>query len=263
MQTDKNSQPRNYWSNTSSNEAVRRLIRESDKASVRREIERLIAGETITKEIHQELTYKDMYDSIDNLWSVLFTTGYLTQRGKSKENCFQLTIPNLEIRNIFTTQIMDFFKENVSKNGDALRTFCEALKNGNAGDVEKQLSEYLRRTISIRDTFVKKQMKENFYHGILLGILGFEDTWSVSSNREAGDGYSDILVETDDGETGILLELKYAEDGNLDAACEKALRQMEQKKYEEALLDEGVIHILKYGISFYKKRCCVKLVGVC
>ena len=234
LQTDKNSQPRNYWSNTSSNEAVRRLIRESDKASVRREIERLIAGETITKEIHQELTYKDMYDSIDNLWSVLFTT-----------------------------QIMDFFKENVSKNGDALRTFCEALKNGNAGDVEKQLSEYLRRTISIRDTFVKKQMKENFYHGILLGILGFEDTWSVSSNREAGDGYSDILVETDDGETGILLELKYAEDGNLDAACEKALRQMEQKKYEEALLDEGVIHILKYGISFYKKRCCVKLVGVC
>ena len=206
---------------------------------------------------------KDMYDSIDNLWSVLFTTGYLTQRGKSKKNCFQLTIPNLEIRNIFTTQIMDFFKENVSKNGDALRTFCEALKNGNAGDVEKQLSEYLRRTISIRDTFVKKQMKENFYHGILLGILGFEDTWSVSSNREAGDGYSDILVETDDGETGILLELKYAEDGNLDAACEKALRQMEQKKYEEALLDEGVIHILKYGISFYKKRCCVKLVGVC
>lgn len=204
-----------------------------------------------------------MYDSIDNLWSVLFTTGYLTQRGKSKENCFQLTIPNLEIRNIFTTQIMDFFKENVSKNGDALRTFCEALKNGNAGDVEKQLSEYLRRTISIRDTFVKKQMKENFYHGILLGILGFEDTWSVSSNREAGDGYSDILVETDDGETGILLELKYAEDGNLDAACEKALRQMEQKKYEEVLLDEGVIHILKYGISFYKKRCCVKLIGVC
>lgn len=263
LQTDKNSQPRNYWSNTSSNEAVRRFIRESDKASVRREIERLIAGETITKEIHQELTYKDMYDSIDNLWSVLFTTGYLTQRGKSKENCFQLTIPNLEIRNIFTTQIMDFFKENVSKNGDVLRTFCEALKNGNAGDVEKQLSEYLRRTISIRDTFVKKQMKENFYHGILLGILGFEDTWSVSSNREAGDGYSDILVETDDGETGILLELKYAEDGNLDAACEKALRQMEQKKYEEVLLDEGVIHILKYGISFYKKRCCVKLVGVC
>lgn len=206
---------------------------------------------------------KDMYDSIDNLWSVLFTTGYLTQRGKSKENCFQLTIPNLEIRNIFTTQIMDFFKENVSKNGDALRTFCEASKNGNAGDVEKQLSEYLRRTISIRDTFVKKQMKENFYHGILLGILGFEDTWSVSSNREAGDGYSDILVETDDGETGILLGLKYAEDGNLEAACEKALRQMEQKKYEEVLLDEGVIHILKYGISFYKKHCCVKLIGVC
>ena len=255
-------QPQNYWSNTSGNEAVRRFIRESDKVSVRREIECLIAGETITKEIHQELTYKDMYASINNLWSVLFTTGYLTQRGKPKENCFQLTIPNMEIRNIFTTQIMDFFKENVSKNGDALRKFCEALKNGNAEDVEKQLSEYLRKTISIRDTFVKKQMKENFYHGMLLGILGFEDTWSVSSNRESGDGYSDILVETDDGETGILLELKYAEDGNLDAACEKALRQIERRKYEEALLDEGVIHILKYGIAFYKKRCCVKMAGV-
>lgn len=262
LRTDKDVQPQNYWSNTSGNEAVRRFIRESDKVSVRREIECLIAGETITKEIHQELTYKDMYASINNLWSVLFTTGYLTQRGKPKENCFQLTIPNMEIRNIFTTQIMDFFKENVSKNGDALRKFCEALKNGNAEDVEKQLSEYLRKTISIRDTFVKKQMKENFYHGMLLGILGFEDTWSVSSNRESGDGYSDILVETDDGETGILLELKYAEDGNLDDACEKALRQIERRKYEEALLDEGVIHILKYGIAFYKKRCCVKMAGV-
>lgn len=254
-------QPKNYWSNTSSNEAVRRFIQESDKASVRREIENLVAGEVIKKEIHQELTYKDMYASIDNLWSVLFTTGYLTQKGKPEDNRFPLAIPNMEIRNIFTTQIMDFFKENVPKNRAALNEFCKALKNGDAEGVEKQLTEYLRRTISIRDTFVKKQMKENFFHGILLGILSFGDTWSVSSNREAGDGYSDILVETDDGETGIILELKYADDGNLDTACKKALAQINRNRYEEILLDEGVPHILKYGIAFYKKRCRVMAVN--
>ena len=257
LRTDQDAQPKNYWSNTSSNEAVRRFIQESDKAAVRREIERLVAGEIITKEIHQELTYKDMYASLDNLWSVLFTTSYLTQRGKPEGNRFQLAIPNMEIRNIFTAQIMDFFKENVPKNGDALREFCEALKTGNAKSVEKILSEYLRRTVSIRDTFVKKPMKENFYHGFLLGILGFGDSWSVSSNRESGDGYSDILVETDDGETGIVLELKYAEDGNLDAACKKALKQIEKKRYGEELEEEGILHILKYGIAFYKKRCRV------
>ncbi len=257
LRVEPDAQPKNYWSNTSSNEAVRRFIQESDKASVRREIENLVAGEVIKKEIHQELTYKDMYTSVDNLWSVLFTTGYLTQKGKPEDNRFPLAIPNMEIRNIFTTQIMDFFKENVPKNRAALSEFCEALKNRDAENVEKQLTEYLRRTISIRDTFVKKQMKENFFHGILLGILSFGDTWSVSSNREAGDGYSDILVETDDGETGIILELKYADDGNLDTACKKALEQINRNRYEEILLDEGVPHILKYGIAFYKKRCRV------
>ena len=257
LRVEPDAQPKNYWSNTSSNEAVRRFIQESDKASVRREIENLVAGEVIKKEIHQELTYKDMYTSVDNLWSVLFTTGYLTQRGRPEGNHFQLAIPNMEIRNIFTTQIMDFFKENVPKNRAALNEFCKALKNGDAEGVEKQLTEYLRRTISIRDTFVKKQMKENFFHGILLGILSFGDTWSVSSNKESGDGYSDILVETDDGETGIILELKYADDGNLDTACKKALEQINRNRYEEILLDEGVPHILKYGIAFYKKRCRV------
>ena len=171
----------------------------------------------------------------------------------------------MEIRNIFTTQIMDFLKENVPKNKAALNEFCEVLKTGDAEGVEKQLNEYLRRTISIRDTFIKKQMKENFhpkgapsvFHGILLGILSFADTWSVSSNKETGDGYSDILIETDDGETGIILELKYANDGNLDTACKKALEQINRNRYEEILLDEGVPNILKYGISFYKKRCRV------
>ena len=262
LKADPDAQPRNYWLNTSSNEAVRRFIRESDHAATRREIEKLVAGEAITKEIHQELTYKDMYDSIDNLWSVLFTTGYLTQRGKPDGDNFRLVIPNVEIRKIFTSQIMELFKESVPKNGEALRNFCQALRNGDAKSVENLLGEYLRKTISIRDTFVKRQMRENFYHGILIGILGFEDTWSVSSNKESGDGYSDILVETDDGETGIILELKYAEDGKLDESCREALRQINLRRYEEELLDEGVEHILKYGIAFYKKRCRVMLADV-
>lgn len=262
LKADPDAQPRNYWLNTSSNEAVRRFIRESDHAATRREIENLVAGEAITKEIHQELTYKDMYDSIDNLWSVLFTTGYLTQRGKPDGDNFRLVIPNVEIRKIFTSQIMELFKESVPKNGEALRNFCQALRNGDAKSVERLLGEYLRKSISIRDTFVKRQMKENFYHGILIGILGFADTWSVSSNKESGDGYSDILVETDDGETGIILELKYAEDGKLDESCREALRQINLRRYEEELLDEGVEHILKYGIAFYKKRCRVMLADV-
>lgn len=262
LKADPDAQPRNYWLNTSSNEAVRRFIRESDHAATRREIENLVAGEAITKEIHQELTYKDMYDSIDNLWSVLFTTGYLTQRGKPDGDNFRLVIPNVEIRKIFTSQIMELFKESVPKNGEALRNFCQALRNGDAKSVERLLGEYLRKTISIRDTFVKRQMKENFYHGILIGILGFADTWSVSSNKEFGDGYNDILVETDDGETGIILELKYAEDGKLDESCREALRQINLRRYEEELLDEGVEHILKYGIAFYKKRCRVMLADV-
>lgn len=259
LRADPNAQPKNYWSNTSSNEAVRRFIQESDKAVVRREIEKLVAGEVITKEIYQELTYKDMYASVDHLWSVLFTTGYLTQRGKQEGDSFPLAIPNVEIRKIFTTQIMEIFKENIPKKGKVLREFCEALKDGKPERVETLLGEYLRQTISIRDTFVKKQMKENFYHGILLGILGFQDAWSVSSNKESGDGYSDILVETDDGEVGIVMELKYAEDGKLEKACQEALQQIRYRQYEEELLDEGIRHILKYGMAFYKKRCRVML----
>lgn len=259
LRADPEARPKNYWLNTSSNEAVRRFIRESENAVIRKEIEKLVAGEVIVKEIHPELTYKEMYASVENLWSVLFTTGYLTQRGRPEGDAFPLAIPNVEIRNIFTTQIMEFFKETVPKNGEMLEKFCTALLEGDAGQVESLLGGYLRRTISIRDTFVQKRMKENFYHGILVGILGFADTWGVSSNKESGDGYSDILIETDDGENGIILELKYAEDGKLEDACRAALQQAEDKRYEEMLLDDGVEHILKYGIAFYKKRCRVML----
>ena len=251
--------PQNYWINTSSNDAVKRFINMSEKGTTKRDIEKLVAGEIITKEIYQELTYQNMYDSIENIWSVLFTTGYLTQRGEPNGNIFRLAIPNLEIRGIFATQIMEYFKDSVRGNGEALNRFCNALQNGDAQKVEQYFGEYLRKTISIRDTFVKKEMKENFYHGILLGILGIKDGWGIASNHEAGEGYSDILIETENGEMGIIIEVKYAEDGRLEAACQQALAQIRHCRYEDELLDDGIDTILKYGIACYKKRCKVAI----
>ena len=250
--------PENYWINTSSNDAVRKFIQMSDNLKTKREIETLLAGEEIIKEIHQELTYPEMYRSLENVWSLLFMTGYLTQRGRVDAKRYKLAIPNLEIRDIFETQIMEYFKESVAKDGDTLSRFCDALKNGEETKVGEIFESYLKKTISIRDTFVKKASKENFYHGILLGILGVKEEWYVSSNQESGEGYSDILVETENSETVILIEVKYANDGNLDQACERALQQIEEKKYDEELRENGVDKILKYGIACYMKRCKVK-----
>lgn len=257
IRIEPNAQPENYWINTSNNYAVERFIQELANTTTKREIERLVAGETVTKEIHQELTYPDMYRTIDNIWSLLFTTGYLTQRGKAEGRQMKLAIPNLEIRDIYETQIMEFFKENVKKDGEMLKRFCDALQNGDAENVEKIFTEYLRKTISIRDTSVRKTLKENYYHGILIGILGVKDRWGVTSNREMGEGYADILTEPDTGNMGIIIEVKYAHDGNLDAACQEALKQIEYTKYEDDLLDDGVENIIKYGIACYKKRCKV------
>ena len=252
-------QPENYWINTSSNDAVKRFIQESANATTKREIERLVAGEVITKEIHQELTYAEAYQSIDNIWSLLFTTGYLTQRGKAEGRQMKLAIPNLEIRDIFETQIMEFLKKNVREDGETLSRFCDALQKGDAENVERIFTKYLKRTISIRDTAVRTDMKENYYHGVLIGILGVKDRWGISSNREMGDGYADILAEPDTGDMGIIIEVKYAHDGDLDAACREALKQIEYTRYEDDLEDDGVENILKYGIACYKKRCKVML----
>lgn len=256
---DPDAQPQNYWSNTSSNDIVRNLIRRADKPSAMREIEQLIAGESVAKEIRQELTYRELYDSIDNLWSILFTTGYLTQAGKPDGDVFQLRIPNMEIRKIFTTQIYKWFQESAEKDGETLNAFCEALKNGDAPEVERQFHEYLKKTISIRDTSVRKSKKENFYHGILLGLCAYKDSWAVSSNRESGDGYSDILIEDVDSDIGIVIEVKYPENEDLEAGCAGALEQIEKRNYEEVLRDDGMTTILKYGIACYKKRCKVAL----
>lgn len=254
---DSNAQPQNYWSNTSSNDAVKKFIQGADIGTTKNEIEQLVAGGVIQKEIRQELTYQDMYGSIENIWSVLFTTGYLTMRGQADRKRFYLAIPNLEIREIYTEQIIELFKEGIKKNGDSVNAFCDALQNGDIEKAEKGLSDYLQKTISIRDTFVKKQMKENFYHGILLGLLGYKDTWIISSNEESGDGYSDILVRSEDENLGIVIEVKYAEDGRMEEACKEALSQIESRRYAEKLQRDGIKHILTYGIACQKKRCKV------
>ena len=256
LRADPNARPKNYWSNTSSNDIVRRFIHRAEKSSTKREMEQLIAGETVAKEIHQELTYRDLDQSIENLWSVLFTTGYLTQAEQVDEDVYLLKIPNLEIRRIFTRQVYEWFQESAEADGDTLNAFCEAFRTGDVEGIEKQFHEYLWNTISIRDTFVKGK-KENFYHGILLGLLSYKASWAVSSNRESGEGYSDIAVEIGRERLGIIIEVKYCQDGNLDKGCAEALRQIEDNHYEEVLRENGMQTILKYGIACYKKLCKV------
>ncbi len=254
---DKMTEPKDYWSNTSGNDAVRHFLEGADAGATKDEIESLVAGETVATEIHEDLTYNRLYDSIDNIWSLLFTTGYLTQRSRPDGKLYQLAIPNREIRNIFTEQIMKMFKEDVANDGEALRAFCAALQSGDAAEAERLFTLYLGRTISIRDTSVRKERKESFYHGILLGILGFKNGWIVRSNAESGDGYSDILIEIDSADTGIIIEVKYAEKAAFAAACREAMTQIETTGYTARLKDEGFHTIYKYGIACFRKRCRV------
>ena len=180
------------------------------------ELEQLVNGGIVQKEINPELTYKELYSSIDNLWSTLFMTGYLTQRGEPNGDRYNLVIPNREIRNIITNHILKMFKESIKKDGKTVGEFCDALLKQNPEKVESIFTDYMKKTISIRDTFVQKPTKENFYHGLLLGILGFKENWSVMSNRESGDGFSDILIRIEDEDVGIVIEVKYASDGNME-----------------------------------------------
>lgn len=243
-----------YWSNSSGNAIVRRFIDMAD-AQTRSEIEQLIVGETITKEIRQELTYNELDTTIENLWSVLFTTGYLTQRGRIDGKKYRLAIPNRELRELFVSQIREWFKESVGKDRKSLDNFCEAFLQKDTTTIQDLFSDYLWNTISIRDTATA--YKENFYHGILLGLFGYMRDWIIKSNIESGIGYSDILIEAPRNRTGIIIELKYAEDGNMDAACQKALAQIEEKQYAALLKEDGMRNIIKYGIACYKKDCQV------
>ena len=255
--TDPVLQPQNYWLNTSGNEVVRHFIEALGDGVTKTEMERLIGGEIVQKEIHEEMIYHDLYADMGNVWSVLFMTGYLTQRGRADGNLYNLVIPNREIRNIFTEQIMKMFQEQAEQDGETLGRFCDALEQGNAEEVERCFTGYMRKTVSIRDTFVRKATKENFYHGMLIGLLGFKEGWTVMSNREAGDGFSDIQILIDDAETGIVIEVKYAQNGDLEAECQKALTQMRALHYEDGMRNAGMQKVFKYGIACWKKTCKV------
>ena len=252
-------EPKNYWANTSGNSVISHFIDSVGKPQklTRMELEQLVNGGIVQKEINSELTYKELYSSIDNLWSTLFMTGYLTQRGEPSGNRYNLVIPNREIRNIITNHILKMFKENVKDDGKTVSDLCDALLNKNPEKVELIFTEYMKKTISIRDTFARKPTKENFYHGLLLGILGFKENWSVMSNRESGDGFGDILIRIEDEDVGIVIEVKYADNGNLQGECEKALQQIIDIRYTEALEQEGIHTIIKYGIACYRKKCKV------
>ena len=248
--------PQDFWSNSSGNAMVRRFIDMAD-VSTKNEIERLIAGESIEKDVTPELTYDELDKSIENLWSVLFTTGYLTHKGRTDSGKYRLVIPNREVRNLFVKKIREWFSDVSRKDGQTLEQLCDAFVNKNVEKIEQIFGDYLWNTISIRDTAVAKEKKENFYHGILLGLLGYKSTWLIKSNAESGIGYSDILVEVPTNRTGIVIELKYAEGGDMDAACEEAMRQIEEKGYIAKLKQDGMRNFIRYGIACFKKDCRV------
>ena len=253
--------PENYWTNTRGNDVLKHFIESAGAAKglAKTDLERLVNGEIVEKDIREDLTYNELYASMDNLWSTLFMAGYLTHKGRVDTKRFRLAVPNREIRNIITEQVLDLFKQNVEKDGQLLNDFCTALSDGHTDEVERLFSEYMKKTISVRDTFARKELKENFYHGLLLGILGFKAGWSVMSNRESGNGFSDIMIMIDDAEIGIVIEVKYAESHDLEAVCKDALKQMIDKRYTEYFEQQGIKKILKYGIACRVKECKVML----
>lgn len=250
----RNWQPQNYWANTSSNEVLKRLLKEATSGT-RDEIERLIAGESVWKQINEELTYKELYDSIENVWSVLFVTGYLTQQGEAEGKMRRLVIPNREIHDIFMTQIRTWMQEKAREDRERLRAFCEAFREADGEAVQRIFTEYLSETVSVRDTAVRKELKENFYHGFLLGLLRFKEDWKVLSNREGGQGYADIVIEIFAEKTGIVIEVKYAENGDLEAGCREALEQIERKGYIGWPGLAGMGRVIKCGIACHIKNC--------
>ena len=258
--TTPNATPKNYWLNTSGNEVINHFIDSVGEPQklAKTELERLVSGNVVRKRINETITYKELYSTIDNLWSTLFMTGYLTQRGSEDDGRYRLVIPNREIRNIVTDNILSLFQDEVKKDGQMANVFCQALMEGKEKEVERLLTAYMGKTISIRDTFVRKSIKENFYHGILLGILSFKTGWEVSSNRESGTGFSDILIEIDDSDIGIVIEVKYSDDEDqLEKDCKEALKQIKDRDYSQKLRDAGFHRILKYGIACQIKTCKV------
>lgn len=252
---DPGAEPENYWANTSGNDLIRRLLKKANQ-STKSDVEQLINGETITKTIRQELTYREVEDSIDNIWSVLYSTGYLTCRRRVPGKRMKLALPNREVRELFIDLVKDWFEEITQADSGKISRFCAAFPSGDTDTIQEMLGNYLWDSISVRDTAVRRNMKENFYHGMLLGLLQSQDSWLVKSNAEAGEGYSDISIQTPD-RIGIIIELKYTDDGNLETACKEALEQIEEKKYAEGLKRRGMKKVIKYGIAFCGKECLV------
>ena len=263
LRDDGDAKPQTYWINSSGNSLVRRLINRAD-SSTKDEIERLIAGEAIEKVIRQDLTYDEIENSIDNIWSVLFTTGYLTKVGEvkladSESYAYKLIIPNKEVREVFVLQIQEWFKAVVANDNDTMKLLSKAILDKDETILARQLNIVMGRMISILDTKAPDDMKENFYHGLLFGLLrGSNPEWLIRSNRESGDGFSDILIKPENPDLGIVIEVKYAKEfKKLDAACDAAMAQIKEKRYDETLRDEGRCDILAYGIAFCRKRCRV------
>lgn len=272
LRSEPNLRPQNYWTNTSGNDIIRRFLNMADDTT-RWDIEQLIEGKAIKKEIYQELTYAELDKSIDHLWSVLFTTGYLTSHPSKYDHSVEdesfgaglrtdvvtLRIPNEEVRSIFKRQIYTWFDDKVETNADRYTAFTRAFIDGDAAKIQEMFNDYLTETISIRDTSVRKSMKENFYHGVLLGILRFRRDWIVRSNHEAGEGYNDIMLMHNAKHIGIIIEVKYAENDNLEAECAGALKQIEKLHYVDALSEFEVTKVYKYAIACYRKHCMVTM----
>lgn len=255
--TDSNAKPSAFWINSSGNDLVKLFVDKADQ-STKDEIERLVAGESVTKRIRLDLTYDEIENSIDNVWSVLFTTGYLTNIGNPESGVYELVIPNREVHEVFVLQIQEWFQRSVAKE-ESMPEFSKAILEADAEGLQKQLNVIMSRMISVLDTKAREEQKENFYHGLLLGLLrGSKPDWLIKSNRESGDGYSDILIEPENPDAGIIIEVKYAASiSGLDKACENAMAQIKNRRYDETLRENGRCDILAYGIAFHKKRCRV------
>ena len=261
--SDPSARPSAFWINSSGNDMVKRFVDKADQTT-RDEIEKLVAGGFVEKQLRLDLTYDEIDNTIDNLWSVLFTTGYLTKIGEvkvpdSESYAYRLVIPNKEVREVFILQIQEWFKAVVANDDDTMKLLSRAILDKDEKQIARQLNIVMSRMISILDTKAPDAMKENFYHGLLLGLLrGSNPDWLIKSNRESVDGFSDILIMPEDPDAGIVIEVKYAKEmKELDAACEAAMAQIENKRYDEALRDEGRCDILAYGIAFCRKRCRV------
>ena len=248
--------PQAYWINTSGNDLVKDFVDEAD-ATTQDEIERLVAGETIEKKVRLELTYPEVRESIDNLWSVLFTTGYLTYTEQTEDGSYRLKIPNREVREVYILQIQEWFKRSLEKERHTTQALCQALLEGDAEKASDELIMIMSGMISVLDAKAREKQKENFYHGLLLGLLRNASDWKILSNAEAGEGFSDILIEPRrKPNMGIVIEIKYAATfQGLGEACAKAMEQIKARGYDERLRNEGREDILAYGIAFHKKRC--------